>query len=88
MIARNGCTISTSERSAFKAFNSAVIRAITRKMLNSSLAATKLALKMLETAPTGLPVQASVTTKVATIEGSTTLARSTMVKTTATMPAT
>ena len=87
MTVRNGCTISTSERSDFSAFNSEVISAITRKMLNSSLAATKLALKMLPSALTGLWVQTRATAKVATIEGTTTLARRTMVSTTASTPA-
>ena len=77
----------TSERSDFSAFKSDVISAITRKMLNNSLAATKLALKMLPSALTGLCVHTNATAKVATMEGTTTLARSTIVSTTATTPA-
>src|ERR1700730_10967479 len=84
---RNGCTIRTSERSDFSAFSSEVISAITRKMLNSSLAATKLALKMLPNALTGLWVHTIATAKVAMMEGTTTLARRTIVSTTAITPA-
>ena len=50
-------------------------------MLNSSLAAMKLALKMLPSALTGLCVQASATRKVAMTEGTTTLARKIIVST-------
>ena len=80
MTARNGSTIRMSERSIFRAFSRAVISAITRKMLNSSLAAVKLALKMLPSAVTGLCVQASVTRNVATTDGTTTLARRIIVR--------
>src|SRR5438093_2237431 len=81
MTARNGSTIRMSERNTFSAFNNAVISAITRKMLNSSLAAVKLALKMLATAETGLCVHANVTRNVAITDGTTTFARQIMVRT-------
>ncbi|EWS63439.1 hypothetical protein Y695_03329 [Hydrogenophaga sp. T4] len=68
-----------SDFSALSELSRAVIRAMTRKMLNSSLAATKLAPKMLPTASRGLPVQAKTTRKVATMEGTSTLARNIMV---------
>ncbi|MGY4425720.1 hypothetical protein ACVWY2_008169 [Bradyrhizobium sp. JR6.1] len=70
-----------SERSTLSAFSSAVISAITRKMLNSSLAAVKLALKTLASAATGLCVQANATRSVAITDGTTTLARQIMVRT-------
>jgi len=79
--ARNGSTMRMSERRPFSALSSAVISAITRKMLKSSLAATKLAPKMLPMAETGLPDQAKATQKVATIDGTTTLARKIIVTT-------
>ena len=64
---------------SFSEFNKAVIKAMTRKMLKSSLAATKLAPKTLPTASSGFPVQARTTKKVATIEGTRTLARNIIV---------
>jgi len=79
--ARNGSTILMSERSVRNAFKSAVISAITRKMLNSSRAAVKLALNTLASAVTGLCDHASATRKVASIDGTTTLARIIMVTT-------
>src|SRR5437867_13094024 len=81
MTKRNASTIRMSERNTFSAFNNAVISAITRKMLNSSLAAVKLALKMLATAETGLCVHANVTRNVAITDGTTTFARQIMVRT-------
>src|SRR5207247_10303742 len=81
MTARNGSTIRMSERNTFSAFNNAVISAITRKMLNSSLAAVKLEVKMLATAETGLCVHANVTRNVAITDGTTTFARQIMVRT-------
>ena len=76
-----------SDRNDFRAFSRAVISAITRKMLNSSLAAVKLALNMLPSAVTGLCVHARVTRKVATTDGTTTLARKIIVSTTTATPA-
>lgn len=70
-----------SERNTLSAFNSAVMSAITRNMLKSSFAAVKLALKMLPSAAIGLCVQASATRKVATTDGTTTLARQIIVRT-------
>src|ERR1700728_1814719 len=81
MTARNGSTMRTSERNTLSALSNAVISAITRKMLNRSLAAVKLALKMLDSAETGLCVQVSVTRNVAITDGTTTFARQIIVST-------
>ncbi len=78
---RNGSTMRISERSVFSALSSAVMKAITRKMLNSSLAATRLAEKIPPSADTGLPVSANTTRNVPRIDGTTTLARRIMVMT-------
>ncbi len=86
MTARNGSTMRMSERRSFSALSSAVISAITRKMLNSSLAAVKLALKTLSSAVTGLCVQANATRTVARMDGTTTLARMIMVTTITSTP--
>ncbi len=61
-----------SDRNDFSALSSAVMKAITRKILNSSLAATRLAEKDAPSALTGLPVMARITRKVPTIDGTTT----------------
>ncbi len=87
MTARNGSTMRMSERSTLSAFNSAVISAMTRKILKSSLAAVKLALKILASAETGLCVQASATRNVAITDGTTTLARQIIVRTMVATPA-
>lgn len=70
----------TSACSTFSALSSAVMKVITRKILNSSLAATKLAVKMPTSAWMGLPVKASTTRKVPSTDGTTTLARKTIVR--------
>ena len=77
---RNGCTIRTSACSVLSALSSAVMNVITRKILNSSLAATKLAEKMPISALTGLPVMANTTRKVPMTDGTTTLARKIIVR--------
>ncbi|CFU80774.1 Uncharacterised protein [Bordetella pertussis] len=80
MTRRKGCTMRTSACSTFSALSSAVMKVITRKILNSSLAATKLAVKMPTSAWMGLPVKASTTRKVPSTDGTTTLARKTIVR--------
>ncbi|MNT74303.1 hypothetical protein D3C72_2131110 [compost metagenome] len=70
-----------SERSVLSALSSAVMNAITRKILNSSLAATRLAENTPPSAETGLPVRAKTTRAVPTMEGTTTLARRIIVST-------
>jgi len=80
MTRRNGCTMRTSACRVFNALSSAVMKVITRKMLNSSFAATKLAEKMPIRALIGLPVMASTTRKVPITDGTTTLARRIIVR--------
>ena len=76
-----------SEPRSLSAFSRAVISAMIRKMLNSSLAATMLALNMLPIPVMALPLQAKATTTVASIDGTTTLARKAMVKMMTSTPA-
>ena len=76
-----------SDPSALSEFSSAVISAMIRKMLNSSLAATMLALKMLPIPVMRLPLQAKATTTVASTDGTTTLARNAMVRMMTSTPA-
>ncbi|MNJ57399.1 hypothetical protein D3C77_529870 [compost metagenome] len=77
---RNGCTMRTSACKVFREFSRAVMKVMTRKMLNNSLAATKLAEKMPISALIGLPVMASTTRKVPITDGTTTLARKIIVR--------
>lgn len=75
MTLRKGATIFTSASSLFNEFSRAVMNVITRKILNSSWAATKLAEKILMKPWIGLPVMAVTTAKVPITDGTTTLAR-------------
>lgn len=77
---RNGCTMRTSACSVLSALSRAVMKVITRKILKSSLAATKLAEKIPISALIGLPVMASTTRKVPITDGTTTLARRIIVR--------
>ncbi|MNW05866.1 hypothetical protein D3C71_2021820 [compost metagenome] len=76
-----------SEPRSLSELSSAVISAMIRKMLNSSLAATMLALKMLPMPVMALPLQAKATTMVAISEGTTTFARKAMVRMMTSTPA-
>src|SRR5690554_831918 len=76
----NGATIFTSASMAFNELRSAVMNVMTRKILNNSLAATKLAEKMPMSPLIGLPVMANTTRNVPMTDGTTTLARLIMVK--------
>ncbi|MNU00199.1 hypothetical protein D3C72_2432700 [compost metagenome] len=70
----------TSACKVLSELSRAVMKVMTRKILKSSLAATKLAEKMPIRALIGLPVMASTTRKVPMTDGTTTLARRIIVK--------
>ena len=76
-----------SEPRSLSELSSAVISAMIRKMLNSSLAAAMLALNMLPMPVMTLPLQAKATTMVAISEGTTTFARNAMVRMMTSTPA-
>lgn len=75
MMRRKGRTIFWSAPSARSAFSREVIKAMTRKMLNSSFAATREPLNTAMVAATMLPEKVAATAKVATIASTTTFAR-------------
>src|SRR5690606_24378759 len=79
MTLRKGATIFTSASKRFNEFNKAVIKVMTRKILKSSLAATKLAENILINPLIGLPVRAVTTKNVPITEGTTTFARNIIV---------
>ncbi|CFL97065.1 Uncharacterised protein [Bordetella pertussis] len=86
MTARKGCTMRTSEPSVLSALSRAVMNAMTRNMLKSSLAAMKLALNTAVTPLTMLPPKAMPTSNVPSRDGTTTLARKIIVITMTTTP--
>ena len=75
MSRRNGATIRLSAPMARIAVRRAVIRAMMRKMLNSSAAAVRLARKTDDKPVVTLPVKTSAVTKVAATAGTTTFLR-------------
>lgn len=86
MTRRNGATIIRSAPSWRSAPSIAVTIAMMRKMLNSSFAATRLALKMADSPVTILPEKTSAVRNVAMTAGTTMFFRSAMVARMTSMP--
>jgi hypothetical protein len=83
---RKGVTMRRSAPTSRSAPSIAVTKAMIRKMLNSSLAATRLALKMAERPVITLPENAHAVSKVAATAGTTMFLRIAIVSRMTTMP--